>query len=198
MQHAKSEGLDSGSTGPAPPVGGYFVVEGRRLFVYRSGSDDPTVVFLAGAGTVGLDYLNVQEAAADLSTSLLYDRAGSGWSDAVELPRTLTQVTDELRELLQVVGVQAPYVLVGHSLGGLYARYYAQRFPDEVAGLVLLDPAHEDWDSYMPPELTEMQQGWSQRQLGRLGDLALATAMNSGLRRAVLRSLPVIRHYREL
>ena len=64
------------------PLGCYYNVTGRRLFVHQSGSGNPPVVFLAGAGTVGLDYLNVQEEAAELSTSLLYDRAGTGWSDA--------------------------------------------------------------------------------------------------------------------
>ncbi len=198
MQYEQSAGRAKGGTDSTPPLGRYYNVEGRRLFVHQSGSGNPPVVFLAGAGTVGLDYLNVQEGAAELSTSLLYDRAGTGWSDAVKLPRTSPQVTDELRELLNVAGVGAPYVLVGHSLGGLYARHYAQRFPDEVAGLLLLDPAHEDWDAYLPPELAEMREGWSQKQLSRLVDLALAGAIRSALGRAVLLRLPVIRHYREL
>ena len=81
---------------------------------------------------------------------MLYDRAGTGWSDRVELPRSSAEVTDELRNLLRAAGVPAPYLLVGHSLGGLYARHYAQRFPGEVAGLLLLDPAHEDYNAYMP------------------------------------------------
>jgi pimeloyl-ACP methyl ester carboxylesterase len=180
------------------PPGCYYSVGGRRLFVHRSGSGNPPVVFLAGAGAVGLDYLHVQTGAAELSTSLLYDRAGTGWSDGVRLPRTSTQVTDELRELLNAAGVGAPYVLAGHSLGGLYARHYAQRFPAEVAGLLLLDPAHEDWDAYMPPELTQMREGWSQKQIGRLVDVALAGTVRSALGRAVLLRLPVIRRYREI
>ena len=185
-------------TQPVPPVGGSITAAGRRLFVHQSGAGRAPVVFLAGAGTVGLDYLNVAQQAAQLTTSLLYDRAGTGWSDPVELPRTSTQVTAELRDLLNAAGVAAPYVLVGHSLGGLYARHYAVRFPDAVEGLLLLDPAHEDWDAYMPPELTDLRRGWSQRQLGRLGDLALDAAMRSALGRSVLLRMPVIRRYREL
>jgi len=73
-------------------------------------------------------------------------------------------VTDELRELLRTAGVPAPYLLVGHSLGGLYARHYAQRFPDEVAALLLLDPAHEDYDAYMPQQLNEMRNAWDPDQ----------------------------------
>jgi len=122
------------------------------------------VVFLPGGGAVGLDYLNVQERAAALTTSVLYDRAGTGWSDRVELPRTSAQVTDELRELLRTADVPAPYLLVGHSLGGLYARHYAQRFPDEVSGLLLLDPAHEDYRAYMPQQLVDQWEAWDPDQ----------------------------------
>ena len=149
----------------APPLGRYHEVAGRRLLLHQSGSGSPAVVFLPGAGAVGLDYLNVQQAAAKLTTSVLYDRAGTGWSDPGGLPRTSAEVTGELRQLLQAARVPAPYLLVGHSLGGLYARHYAIRFPGEVTGLVLLDPAHEDYQAYMPEELTRLREGWDASQL---------------------------------
>jgi len=95
---------------------------------------------------------------------VIYDRAGTGWSDRVELPRSSAEVTGELRELLRTAGVPGPYLLVGHSLGGFYARHYAHRFPGEVAGLVLLDPAHEDYDAYMPRELVEIWHAWDPDQ----------------------------------
>lgn len=148
------------SNGGTPPLGRYYDVGGRRLLLHRSGGGSPAVVFLPGAGTVGLDYLNVQEQAAALTTSVLYDRAGTGWSDRVVLPRTSTEVTDELRQLLRMADMPAPYLLVGHSLGGFYARHYAQRFPDEVSGLVLLDPGHEDYRVYMPQELVDLWDAW--------------------------------------
>jgi pimeloyl-ACP methyl ester carboxylesterase len=198
MHHEQHGGTPKRVTVATPPLGRYYDVEGRRLLVHRSGNGEPPVVFLAGAGTVGLDYLIVQEKAAQLSTSVLYDRAGSGWSDPVKLPRTSTQVTDELRELLRVAGVPAPYLLVGHSLGGLYARHYAVRFPDEVAALLLLDPAHEDYNAYMPQELTKMWEGWSKKQLGRLMNLAIAGAFRFALGRSLLLRVPVINHYRKL
>ena len=157
MSGHPSGGHASGTTIKAgPPLGRYYGVAGRRLLLYRSGRGGPAVVFLPGGGAVGLDYLNVQERAAALATSVVYDRAGTGWSDRADLPRTSAEVTGELRELLLAAGVPAPYLLVGHSLGGLYARHYAQRFPREVAALLLLDPAHEDYNAYMPRELTEM------------------------------------------
>ncbi len=136
-----------------PPLGRFCEVGGRRLLMHRSGDGGPSIVFLPGAGTVGLDYFNVQQLGARLATSILYDRAGTGWSERVAMPRTAAQVTDELRELLAAADAPRPYLLVGHSLGGLYARHFAQRFPEEVAGLLLLDPAHEDYDAYMPPRL---------------------------------------------
>src|SRR5215218_8769332 len=140
---------------PTPPAGRYYQVEGRRLLLHQSGSGDPAVVFLAGGGAVGLDYLNLQQRAAELATSVIYDRAGTGWSQRVDLPRASAEVIEELRALLTAAEVPTPYVLVGHSLGGLYARHYAQRYPGEVSGLVLLDPAHEDYNAYMPKQLVE-------------------------------------------
>jgi pimeloyl-ACP methyl ester carboxylesterase len=136
----------------APPLGRYYDVEGRHLLLHRSGNRTPAVVFAPGAGLIGLDYLNIHDQVSQFTTSVLYDRAGTGWSDSVELPRTATAVTDELRSLLCAAGVPAPYVLVGHSLGGIYVRRYAQRFPDEVAGLLFLDPAHEDYPAHMPKQ----------------------------------------------
>ncbi|GAA4229121.1 alpha/beta hydrolase [Streptosporangium album] len=114
------------------------------------------MVFLPGAGLVGLDFLNVHDRAAEFTTSVLYDRAGTGWSDRVDLPRTPAEVAGELRGLLRAAAVPAPYLLAGHSLGAFYARRYAQRFPEEVAGLLLLDPGHEDILSYMPQQAAEV------------------------------------------
>jgi pimeloyl-ACP methyl ester carboxylesterase len=137
-----------------PPAGRLYTVEGRNLALHREGSGNPPVVFLPGAGLVGLDFLNIHEQVSQFTTSVLYDRAGTGWSDQVKLPRSATEVTDELRGLLRKATIPAPYLLVGHSLGGAYARRYAQRFPAEVAGLLLMEPFHEDYDAYMPKQTT--------------------------------------------
>ncbi len=110
------------------------------------------MVFAPGAGLTGLGYLNIHDQISQFTTSVLYDRAGTGWSDQVELPRTAAAVADELRGLLRAAGVPPPYLLVGHSLGGIYMRRYAQRFPDEVAGLLFLDPAHEEYPAHMPKQ----------------------------------------------
>jgi pimeloyl-ACP methyl ester carboxylesterase len=140
----------------ALPSARFYDVEGRQLMLYSSGTGGPVVVFLPGAGVTGLGYLNLHEHACRFTTSVLYDRAGTGWSDHAVLPRSATEVTDELRSLLRVAGVPAPYVFVGHSLGGIYARRFAQRFPADVAGLVFLDPGHEDYTTKLPkPSLRE-------------------------------------------
>jgi pimeloyl-ACP methyl ester carboxylesterase len=150
---SRSYACKSSSVGDlTPPVGRLYTVEGRHLALHREGCGNPPVVFLPGAGLVGLDFLNIHEQVSQFTTSVLYDRAGTGWSDQVTLPRNATEVTDELRSLLREASIAAPYLLVGHSLGGAYARRYAQRFPAEVAGLLLLEPFHEDYDASMPKQ----------------------------------------------
>jgi hypothetical protein len=89
----------------APPLGQFYEVAGRRLWLHRSGRGGPAVVFLPGASAVGLDYLNIGDQAAELTTSVLYDRGGTGWSDPAELPRTAAEVATELRDLLAAADV---------------------------------------------------------------------------------------------
>ncbi|MEU5952023.1 alpha/beta hydrolase [Streptomyces sp. NPDC047525] len=143
------------STSPArhaPPVGGFQEIDGRRVFVHRAGSGGPAVVFLPGAGAVGLDYFGVQQGVSQFTTAVTYDRGGTGYSDPLPLPRTAAAVAAELRELLRAQNIPAPYVLVPHSLGGFYAHRFAQLYPQDVAGLVWLDAFHRDWDDFMPAE----------------------------------------------
>jgi pimeloyl-ACP methyl ester carboxylesterase len=113
---------------------------------YPRGTGGPSVLFLPGAGLVGLDYLGLTGVPG--AAHLLYDRGGTGWSDPVPLPRSAAEVATELRR----VAGDGPHVLVGHSLGGVYARRFAQLFPSSVAGLLLLDPGHEDLFAHLPAE----------------------------------------------
>src|SRR6516225_125783 len=156
MTNRTEKGKDREAVLRALPSARFFDVGGRQLMLYASGTGGPVVVILPGAGLTGLGYLNLHERVSQFTTSVLYDRAGTGWSDHAELPRSATDVTDELRSLVRVASVPAPYVFVGHSLGGIYARGFAQRFPADVAGLVFLDPAHEDYTTKSPkPSLRE-------------------------------------------
>lgn len=142
---------DSISSGRfAPPVGGFRVIGGRRIFVRRVGNGGPAVVFLPGASAVGLDYFAVQEAVSRFTTAVVYDRGGTGYSDSVPLPRGAAAVATELREVLRAENISGPYVLVAHSLGALYAHRFTQLYPRDIAGLVWLDGLNRDWDQYMP------------------------------------------------
>jgi pimeloyl-ACP methyl ester carboxylesterase len=128
----------------SPPLGTLYDVEdGRRLMLHHAGTGTPAVVIEAGAGSFGLDYLNIFELCAQRTTSVLYDRAGSGWSDPVQGSRSAREIVTDLHNALGLAGIHGPYLLVGHSLGGLLVRAFAQYFPDDVVGLVLLDPSAE-------------------------------------------------------
>jgi pimeloyl-ACP methyl ester carboxylesterase len=94
----------------------------------------------------------VQTDIARFARVCTYDRAGLGWSDAAPTPRTSRQIVSDLHALLTNAEIKPPYVLVGHSFGGLNARLYTSQFPEEVAGMVLVDSAHEDLP-FRPPLL---------------------------------------------
>ncbi|MDC7340544.1 alpha/beta fold hydrolase [Streptomyces lydicus] len=184
VPHPDPAGRPGAAFPAAPPVGRrYDLGHGRQLMLHRSGSGGPAVVFLPGAGLVGLDYLRMHDRVAELTGSVLYDRAGTGWSSPAALPRTATEVVDELRALLRAAAVPGPFVLVGHSLGGAYARNYAHRFPDEVAGLLLLDPFHEDLLALAPQDVRE--------QLARMNDQELPEATPEQLEVARGRMAPL-------
>ena len=129
-----------------PPAPGRLIdVGGHRLHLHCEGSG-PAVVMDAALGASSLSWIYVRPEVATFARACAYDRAGFGWSDAGPLPRTVARIVDELHHLLSGAAVPPPYVLVGHSFGGLVARAYLQRHPAEIGGLVLLDPAYpEDW-----------------------------------------------------
>jgi pimeloyl-ACP methyl ester carboxylesterase len=121
-------------------------VGGHRLHLLCAGAGAPAVVFDAALGASSISWSLVQPEVARVTRACAYDRAGFGWSDAGPKPRTAGRIAAELRELLVRAAVPPPYVLVGHSFGGLVVRVFASRHPRDVAGLVLVDPAHpEEW-----------------------------------------------------
>jgi pimeloyl-ACP methyl ester carboxylesterase len=133
-------------------VGGYSL----HLYCTGEGGGAPTVVMDSGAGGSVLDWQLVQPEVAQFARVCTYDRGGAGWSEPGAQPRTSQQFVEELHTLLGNAGVQGPYVLVGHSLGGTNMQFYASRYPDEVAGMVLVDSALEDLDLL---SITESLQG---------------------------------------
>jgi pimeloyl-ACP methyl ester carboxylesterase len=130
-------------------VGRAVDIGGRTLNIDCSGEGSPAVIIMPGAGGRfggygGYNWRKVQPEIAKLTRFCWYDRAGEGWSDPAPAPPTSASITNDLHELLQRAPVPGPYILVGHSIGGDFARIYAGRFPAEVAGLVLVDSANPD------------------------------------------------------
>jgi len=130
---------------PGPHTGA-FDVGGRRLFLTCAGTGEPTVVLEAGLGGGTAAWTKVQGRLARFTRVCSYDRANvpGGAGDPAPKPRTAQDVVDDLETLLRVAGVPGPYVLAGHSFGGLSARLYASQHPEQVAGLILVDAMHED------------------------------------------------------
>ncbi len=137
--------LPSCSSSGQRPVERMVDVGTHRLHAVIAGEGLPAVVIDGGIGVSSEEYRPLQERIAEETTVVTYDRAGYGLSEAGPLPRDSGTEADELRVLLRELGVPGPFVLVGHSLGGLNVEVYAGRYPDEVAGLVLLDPPPLAW-----------------------------------------------------
>ncbi len=135
--------IERSSLTPDAP-GTYIWVGGHRLHLNCSGEGSPTVIFDSGLGGSSLDWVRVQPRVASFTRACSYDRAGYGWSDSGPLPRDSEKISRELETLLGNASVPAPYLLVGHSFGGLNVRLYSHRNPHKVAGLVLVDSSHED------------------------------------------------------
>ena len=135
-----------------PPRGKFVDAGGHKLTLNCTGEGTPTVVLETGLGVLAIDWQLVQPGIAQFTRVCSYDRAGYGWSDPGPMPRTsLQSAKEELRTLLQNGGEKPPFVLVGHSLGGLNVRIYNGLVHDEVAGMVLVDATNEDQVNMMPP-----------------------------------------------
>jgi pimeloyl-ACP methyl ester carboxylesterase len=116
-------------------------VDGRLVRTRLLGASGPSVVLISGLGDRMTTWDSVQPAVATFARVLAYDRAGIGRSEPGPAPRTVSRMADELHALLPHTGLDAPYVIVGHSLGGFVAQLYAARYPGDVAGIVLVDPS---------------------------------------------------------
>ena len=135
-----------------PPPGQRVDVGGFSLHIYCTGEGGPTVVVDTGMGDFSTGWQGIQPEVSRSVRICTYDRAGYGWSDSSPYPRTGAQMANELHQLLVNAKIDPPYILVGHSLGGLTVRVFASQYPDEVAGMILLDSGHEDQLERLPSE----------------------------------------------
>jgi pimeloyl-ACP methyl ester carboxylesterase len=129
-----------------PPVGQLVDIGGYKLHMIdqRQSNNGSVVVMDGGAGCNALDWALVQPEIVKFARVITYDRAGYGWSDASPLERTSANIVEELRTMLKNADVQGPYILIGHSFGGFNMQLFAAKYPDEVAGLILVDSSSED------------------------------------------------------
>jgi len=135
------------------PPGGLYDIGGRRLHLYCLGQavqGQAPVILVSGRGDNTYTWWNLQQQLASGGMVCSYDRSGYGWSEAGPRPRTTSAMAEELRILLNAAGLQPPYLLVGHSLGGLVVRQYALDYSDEVQSLVLVDSLDADSLSRLP------------------------------------------------
>jgi pimeloyl-ACP methyl ester carboxylesterase len=134
----------------SPEAGRLVDIGGYRLKINCIGRGSPTVVLEAGFGDVSVEWNRVQPEIAQFSRVCSYDRAGYGGSDSGPMPRTSALIATELHTLLQNAGEVPPYVLVGHSFGGYNVRVFNGKYPDQVAGVVLVDATQEDQYQLLP------------------------------------------------
>jgi pimeloyl-ACP methyl ester carboxylesterase len=133
-----------------PPPGQLVDIGGYRLHINCQGTGSPTVVMEAGLTDPSLMWALVQPQIAATTRVCSYDRAGLGWSDPSPKPRTAETMVAELHTLLSNANIPGPYVLVGHSTGGMLVRLYANKYPADVVGIVLVDAQHEDQFERLP------------------------------------------------
>ena len=127
-----------------PPPGNLIDVGGFKMHIDCVGNGSPTVILEALSGGFSSYWAFIQPEVAKQVRVCAYDRAGFGWSESDPEPESPQRTAQNLHALLTNAGIEGPYVLVGHSKGGLYVRQFAEMFPQEVAGLVLMDSAHPD------------------------------------------------------
>ena len=137
-----------------PPPGQLVAVNGHRLHVYAEGEGNLTLVFLSGSGTTAptLDFRGLYRLLSDDYRTVVVERAGYGWSEDAGTSRDIETVLNETRQALTSAGENPPYILLTHSMSGLEAVHWANRYPDEVNAIIGLDPAMPPIYEIMPPQ----------------------------------------------
>ena len=139
------------------PHGEFADVGGHKLHYYKKGNKRPTVVFESAFDPSGhLQWLVLQQDISKFATTISYDRAGLLWSERGNNPKTGEAMAEELHALLEKSGVSKPYILVGHSLGGLILRSFVSKYPQDVGGVILVDSTCPNMEDYLSDELYTM------------------------------------------
>lgn len=183
-----------------PASGRLIETHGRRMHIRVAGEQHsgPMVVLESGLAASSLGWHFVQSAVAQFARVASYDRSGFGWSEPSGAPRTSAQLADELHELLRAAAAPPPYILVAHSFGAYVAQCFAQKYPKQVAGMVLLDPLPvEEWSNASPQQRRELRRAVMLSRLGaalcRVGFVRLCLRLLAGgstaMPRTVVRSL---------
>jgi pimeloyl-ACP methyl ester carboxylesterase len=133
-----------GAASPPRPIGKLVDIGGRKLHLVCEGAGNPTVILESGAGGFSFDWALALPLIAKVTRVCAYDRAGYAWSDSSPAFEQFPAAAADLRELMRSAGIRPPWILAGHALGALYARDFQRRFPQDVAGLVLVDPTPEE------------------------------------------------------
>ncbi len=126
-----------------------IALDGYSLSAVTCGNKKPTVIIEPGLNVHKESYYGLQRRIFSHAKVITYDHAGIGESTRNDNPRTLPSYVQELKEMIARKGLEPPYILIGHSLGGHIVRYFAELYPNEVAGLIFLDHPHEDWFRYI-------------------------------------------------
>lgn len=142
------------------PPGKIVEVDGNRVHIQTTGTKSPTVILEAGLGAMSSGWAWIQPEIEKFARVVSYDRAGLGWSDAGTVHPSPRLTALRLHKLLQATGINGPYVLVGHSMGGLLVRLFANQYPDEVVGMVLIDASHPDQHERHPAIRRHMHSGF--------------------------------------
>jgi len=163
-----------------PSPGRIIKTQRGSMHVHQMGSGSPAVVLEAGIAASSLNWSILQPQLAALTSTYSYDRAGFGWSPSSDKEHsgkrcTLQRMTSDLHGLVHALGIPQPYVLVGHSFGAYIVRAYAQRFSDELAGIILVDPiTPEEWIKPDRSQRWQLRRGvWFSRAGAVLGSLGV-------------------------
>jgi pimeloyl-ACP methyl ester carboxylesterase len=188
------------------PPGQRFQVGDHQLHIHCTGSGSPTVVLEAGLGETAYSMAGwIAPAVAQVTRVCVYDRAGYGWSEAAVRPRDGMAVTTDLHTLLAQAQEKGPYILAGHSTGGVYVRVFAARYPAEVAGMVLLDTQPNEAFTRLPDypafyavfsPVTKLLPYLAQVGLGRLVAFSAQTGLPKAENEGELASEATVHQYR--